>query len=175
MESSVIFNQKLGKGQVIERGVVKLLHSMMPDCDIKNTNQEWGSAERDEYNLCDCVVIRDGKTILGIECKRSAQKFLKCKEFNGWDGDFNTPLNNTSIKKYEESDFPFYVLNINEFCHKAFAADIKTISKSNHDKGIRKPSGVVIYNYDSSDWMVYEETFTVRQILSDIMKKEGLC
>ena len=175
MENYCDFRSKLEKGQLIESGVCHILSRIFPDCVVKNTQQEFGSKDRDDYKLCDCVVIRNGVTILGIECKRSKEKFRKCMEFNGWDGDYNTPLNNTSIRKYKESDFPFYVLNVNEFCHKVFAADIHTIMKSRHDNGQKKPSGTIIYNFDSSSWMTYTGDFKIQDVLTDIARKEGLC
>lgn len=175
MEYDSNFKQKLVKGQQIEVSVKEHLKKMLPDCEVINTNQEFGSEERDIYHLCDVVVVKDGKTILGIECKRSTTKFLKCKEMNGWDGDYNTPLNSTSLRKYYQSEFPFYVMNINQFCHKIFTADISTILMSRRDKGITKNSGVVIYNYDSSSWTCYDGKIGLNQVLTDILKKEKLC
>lgn len=169
------FKQKLAKGQLIEVSVMNHLTRLLPDCKVINTNQEWGSQERDIYHLCDVVVERDGKPVLGIECKRSIHKFNKCMEICGWDGDWNTPLNSTSLKKYQESEFPFYILNINQFCHRIFTADIDLINQSTHDKGKVKPSGVIIYNFDSSNWNCYQGNIGIDQVLTDIIKKEKLC
>lgn len=169
------FKEKLVKGQQIEVGVKTQLERILPGSEVINTNQEFGSEERDIYHLCDVVVVKDGKTILGIECKRSTTKFHKCKQMNGWDGDYNTPLNSTSLRKYYQSEFPFYVLNINQFCHKVFTADIPTIMMSRRDKGMVKDSGVIIYNFDSSTWTCYEGDVNLSQVLTDILKKEKLC
>lgn len=172
MESNSSFTQHLVEGQLIEVAVRKQLQRLLPGYTVKCTDQTHLSKERDEYSLVDVVVLKDDKPVLGVECKRSETKFRKCDQINGWDGDYNTPLNNTSLRKYKESQFPFYVININQFCHKAFAANIDTILHSRHDQGQRKPSGVIIWNLDSSTWMVYEGEFKLSDILTDIIKKE---
>ena len=169
------FREKLEQGQLIEYSVKEHLQELLPHCEVINTNQEKDSPERDIYHLCDVVVIDNGKPILGIECKRSQTKFLKCRELNGWDGDYNTPLNSTSIRKYMDSEFPFYVLNINQFCHRIFTADIITIMLSRRDRGQVKDSGVIIYNYDSSTWTCYEGKVGLDLVLTDILKREKLC
>lgn len=175
MEYDSNFREKLAKGQQIEVSVKSHLERLLPGCEVINTNQEFGSEDRDTYHLCDVVVVKEGKTILGIECKRSTTKFQKCKQMNGWDGDYNTPLNSSSLRKYEESEFPFYVMNINQFCHKIFTADLMTILFSNRDKGMVKDSGVIIYNFDSTTWNQYEGNVGLDQVLTDILKKEKLC
>ena len=172
MENTTTFRQKLEEGQLIEAAVKSHLQRLLPGYTIKNVDQEQSSLEREEFCLVDVVVLKGDYPVLGIECKRSETKFRKCLEINGWDGDYNTPLNNTSLRKYKESQFPFYIININQFCHKAFAANLDTILHSRHDQGQRKPSGVIIYNLDSSTWMVYEDDFKLTDILSDIIKKE---
>lgn len=169
------FEHNLVKGQQIEVYVKQWLKTLLPDCEVINTNQALGSIERDKYHLCDVVVVKDGKTVLGIECKRSVKKYEKCLEHNGWDGDYNTPLNSSSLQKYKESEFPFYVLNINQFCHKIFIADIPTIINSPKDCSIRKKTGVVIYNIDSSTWKEYNGDVKLSEIIKDILKKEKLC
>lgn len=172
MENTTTFRQKLEEGQLIEAAVKSHLQRLLPGYTIKNVDQEQSSLEREEFSLVDVIVLKGDHPVLGIECKRSETKFRKCLEINGWDGDYNTPLNNTSLRKYKESQFPFYVININQFCHKAFAANLDTILHSRHDQGQRKPSGVIIWNLDSSTWMVYEDDFKLTDILSDIIKKE---
>lgn len=172
MQNTDTFKSKLANGQLFEVSVVRHLQALLPQFKVRTTNQESDSLEREEFSLVDVVVLDGNHPVLGIECKRSSTKFRKCLQINGWDGDYNTPLNNTSLRKYKESQFPFYVININQFCHKAFAADIKTILQSRHDQGQVKPSGVIIYNLDSSNWMVYEGEFKLTDILKDIIKKE---
>lgn len=172
MERNSSFSHKLAEGQVIELAVRSHLQKLLPGYTIKCVDQDNKSLEREEFSLVDVVVLKGDHPVLGIECKRSETKFRKCLEINGWDGDYNTPLNNTSLRKYKESQFPFYVININQFCHKAFAANLDTILHSRHDSGQVKPSGVIIYNLDSSSWMVYEDEFKLTDILSDIIKKE---
>lgn len=174
MERKSSFSQKLAEGQIIEAAVKSHLQRLLPGYTIKNVDQNKDSLEREEFSLVDVVVMKGDHPVLGIECKRSETKFRKCLEINGWDGDYNTPLNNTSLRKYKESQFPFWVININQFCHKAFAAKLDTILTSRHDSGQRKPSGVIIYNLDSSTWMTYEDDFKLSTILEDIIKKE-LC
>lgn len=170
----VDFSKNLSEGQLIEVNVVKQLQHLCPGCEIKNTNQDKGAEERDIYHLCDVVIIKDGKTVLGIECKRSMEKFYSCEEKYGWDGDYNTPLNNTSIRKYRDAEFPFYILNINQFCHKIFTADIMTVLKS-RSACVRKDNGVIIYNYDSTNWNEYSGNVHLSEVLQDILKKEKLC
>ena len=174
MTNTTQFKQKLEEGQVIEIAVRDHLQRLLPGYTIKNVDQDKDSLEREEFSLVDVVVLKGDHPVLGIECKRSETKFRKCLQINGWDGDYNTPLNNTSLRKYKESQFPFWVININQFCHKAFAANLDTILTSRHDSGQRKPSGVIIYNLDSSTWMTYEDDFKLSTILEDIIKKE-LC
>lgn len=169
------FEHNLVKGQQIEAYVKLWLKRLLPDCEVINTNQEYGSKERDTYHLCDVVVVRDNITILGIECKWSCKKYEQCLDHNGWDGDYNTPLNSSSLQKYKESEFPFYVLNINNFCHKIFTADIPTILSSPKDCSIRKKTGVVIYNIDSRNWTEYDGDVKLSEIIKDILKKEKLC
>lgn len=166
------FKKNLAEGQLIENAVKNHLQKLLPDYTIKCVDQDNSSLEREEFSLVDVVVLKGDHPVLGIECKRSETKYIKCDQINGWDGDYNTPLNNTSLRKYKESQFPFWVININEFCHKAFAANLDTILNSRHDQGHRKPSGVIIYNMDSSTWKTYEDDFNLTDILTDIIKKE---
>ena len=172
MDKNDPFLQKLSEGQFIEKAVRDRLQELLPEYTVRCTDQDTKSLEREEFSLVDVIVLKGDHPVLGIECKRSETKFRKCMEINGWDGDYNTPLNNTSLRKYKESQFPFWVININQFCHKAFAADLDTILKSRHDYGQKKKSGVIIYNIDSSTWMTYEDRFTLTDILSDIIRKE---
>lgn len=174
MQNADTFRSKLANGQLFEASVVRHLQELLPRYTVRGTIQDPDSLEREEFSLVDVIVLQGDRPILGIECKRSSTKFRKCLQINGWDGDYNTPLNNTSLRKYKESQFPFYVININQFCHKAFAADIDTILRSRHDNGQKKPSGVVIWNLDSSGWMVYEGEFKLTDILKDIIKKERI-
>lgn len=172
MDKNDPFLQKLSEGQFIEKAVRDRLQDLLPGYTVRCTDQDTRSLEREEFFLVDVIVLKGDHPVLGIECKRSETKFRKCMEINGWDGDYNTPLNNTSLRKYKESQFPFWVININQFCHKAFAADLDTILKSRHDYGQKKKSGVIIYNIDSSTWMTYEDKFKLTDILSDIIRKE---
>ena len=174
MQNADTFRSKLANGQLFEASVVRHLQELLPQYTVRGTIQDRDSLEREEFSLVDVIVLQGDHPVLGIECKRSSTKFRKCLQINGWDGDYNTPLNNTSLRKYKESQFPFYVININQFCHKAFAADIDTILRSRHDNGQKKPSGVVIWNLDSSNWMVYEGEFKLTDILKDIIKKERI-
>lgn len=169
------FVKKLENGQVVEQAICKHLRTLLPDCEVRITEQSFGASDRDRYSLVDVIVLKDNQPILGIESKRSSTPFRKCKDFCGWESRYNTPLNNTSIRKYQESTFPFYILNINQFAHMAFTADIHTILESDHDLGQKKPSGVIIYNYNSSSWMTYRGQFKLTQILQDILKKENIC
>lgn len=175
MQKNDSFRSKLVNGQLLEVSVVDHLQRLLPGYTVRSTNQDHSSLEREEFSLVDVIVLKGDHPLLGIECKRSSTKFRKCREINGWDGDFNTPLNNTSLRKYKESQFPFYVLNINQFCHRVFTADIDTILKSRHDMGQVKESGVIIYNIDSSTWNCYEGNVKLDTVLLDILKKERLC
>lgn len=169
------FNDNLNEGRRLEESVKTHLSLLLPSFDVQVTDQT-DQIERIKWSLVDVVVKKDGHPVLGVECKLSETKYEACMARNGWDGDFNTPLNDSSLREYKKSPFPFYVVNINTWCHRAFAADIPTILSSPNDAGMnRKKSGVVIYNIDSSSWMSWEGDFKVTDILSDIIRKEGLC
>lgn len=163
------------KGKVVEKAVVKILTGLLPQYTTRITDQDPDSLERIEFSLVDVVVLDGYHPLLGIECKRGLEKYNACLNRCGWDGDYNTPLNGSSLHQYKEAQFPVWVININQWCHKAFAADIHTILKSPNDAGMNtKRSGEIIYNNDSRGWSVYEGDFTLKQILIDIIKKEGL-
>ena len=67
------------------------------------------------------------------------------------------------------------ILNYNEFCDKAFTADLPTILKSGNDAGrYVKSSGEVRYNVDSRTWNTYDGLDLTR-ILTDILRKEKIC
>lgn len=160
----------------MEEAVKSRLTSLLPGYEVRVTDQDRSSLERYIYSLVDVIVLKDGSPVLGVECKMGETKYESCKNRNGWDGDFNTPLNNTSLKEYKEAEFPVYVVNINTFCHRAFAADIPTILASPNDAGKnQKGSGVIIYNVDSSKWLSWYGNFTLSDILTDIVRREGLC
>ena len=169
------FNETLKEGQVLEEAVVRKLRELLPDYDVVHTVQD-NEIDRYRYSLIDVVVSFGDHILFGIECKIGFEKYLSCQVQNGWDGDYNTPINDSSLKKYKEAQFPVYLLNINTWCHRAFWADLKTILFSPNDAGKNhKKSGVIIYNVDSRGWKGYEGSFTLTTILKDIMKKEGLC
>jgi len=172
MERNSSFSLKLAEGQKIELAVVNHLQELLPDYKIIHTPQD-NDIDRYIYSLVDVVVIKDDRILFGIECKYGEEKYQKCLVKNGWDGDYNTPINRSSLHKYKEAGYPVYLININQFCHKAFAADLPTILGSPNDAGKNvKKSGEVIYNVDSRTWMVYEDKFRLSDILSDIIKKE---
>lgn len=175
MENNVNFTANLEEGRMLERAVQKKLSELLPSYRVKMTDQGFDSKERDDYSLVDVVVLNAlEQPVLGVECKLSETKFKNCKKFNGWDGDFNTPINRTSLRKYKSSSFPFYLVNINKFCHRAFAASLQTILASPHDYGVEKPWGALVYNVDSTNWMNWYEDFTLTDILTDIIRRE-LC
>lgn len=171
------FNTRLKEGRRLEKGVKVILEQLLPECTVKNTDQDWGSKEREEYHLCDVVVLnKDGKPVLGIECKYNNEIYPSCKILNGWDYEHNTPLNASSVREYIQAEFPLYVMNFNEKINKVLVADIYTIMLSKRDCGKRKKSGDTFYNYDSRNWMVYEAKDGItKEILQDILKKEKLC
>lgn len=174
-----VFEKNLKEGRRLEEAVKNCLKKKLIGYEVSVTDQEKDSPEREMYSCVD-VIVRDfwdgGRPVLGVECKLSETKYEACKNRNGWDGDVNTPLNNTSLHRYKKASFPFYVVNINTWCHRAFAADIPTILDSPNDAGRNvKKSGVIIYNIDSSSWMSWEGEFTITDILTDILKKEGIC
>lgn len=172
MDKNDPFLQKLSEGQKIERAVVDHLTSLLPDCKIFQTPQD-NEIDRYIYSLVDVVVMKGDHILFGIECKYGEEKYQKCLQKNGWDGDYNTPINRSSLHKYKEADYPVYLININRWCHRAFCADLPTILSSPNDAGRNiKKSGEVIYNVDSRSWMTYEDRFTLTDILSDIIRKE---
>ena len=162
------------KGKEVERSVVRNLKELLPDCDVLNTPQD-NDIDRFLYSLIDIVVVRDGRVLFGVECKRGLEKYQACKNLCGWDGDYNTPLNKSSLHKYKAARFPVWIININEFCHKALVAPLEVVLSSPNDSGRNvKRSGETIYNVDSSAWNIYDGDFTLAGILQDIITKEGL-
>lgn len=176
MENKVQFEQNLVTGKRLECSVREQLSRLLPNYTIRITDQDKDSLEREEFSLVDVIVLKGDHPVLGIECKWGDVKLNNCLTVNGWDGDYNTPLNNTSLRKYKEAQFPVYLINVNHWCHKAFAADLPTILKSPNDAGkYVKKSGVIRYNVCSKSWMVYEDKWSVKTILTDILRKEKLC
>lgn len=172
MKGNTDFRHKLTEGKTVEEAVVKTLRTLLPDYEVINTVQD-DPIERFKYSLIDVVVMKGDHIVFGIECKRGETKLQNCMTLNGWDGDYNTPLNNSSLMQYKDAYFPVWIININEFCHKAFAAPLDVVLKSPHDTGRNvKRSGEVIYNNDSRGWTVYEGDFKLSDILKDIIKKE---
>lgn len=166
------FKKNLAEGQKIENAVVDQLRELLPGYSIIHTPQD-NEIDRYIYSLVDVVVVKGGRILFGVECKYGEEKYQKCLVKNGWDGDYNTPINRSSLHKYKEAGYPVYLININRWCHKAFAADLSTILNSPNDAGKNvKESGEVIYNVDSRSWMVYEDDFNLTDILADIIKKE---
>lgn len=159
----MLFYEKLEKGQKLEKSVFETIKEL--GYEVIMTDQRPGSPERQKYHLCDVVIL---DRLWGIECKLSTEKYKKCKEHNGWDGDFNTPLNESSIMEYNRADFPIYLLNINVFCRKAFWIKVSDLPKCRHDMGIKK-GGERVINYDSSSWNSYEGDFNIRDIIKDIL------
>ena len=167
------FKNKLEVGQRIECAVRDQLQKLLPDCTVFVTRQD-DPIERFKYNLGDVVVHKDGHTILGIECKRGNTKLKSCWSMNGWSGVWNTPINRSSWKEYQKAFFPVYVINLQEFAHKVFVADVPTIknSKFGLDMFVQ---GRWVHNIDSRGWTRYEDDVTLSVILMDILKKEGIC
>ena len=169
------FKEKLVKGQYIEFAVADCLKTMLHDYRVINTRQD-NEIDRYVYSLIDVVVMKDDHIVLGIECKRGKEKLQCCLNKNGWDGDYNTVINASSLHQYKEATFPVYVINFNEFCHKVLVADLPTLLNSPNDAGrYVKKSGEIRYNIDSRKWMIYEGDIYLKDILLDILKKEKLC
>lgn len=171
------FERQLEVGHVLERNIQDSLRELLPDYGVIMTCQERGCQERDDYNLCDVVVLDNGRPVLGIESKFTWTEFHKCGSLCGWPPDRNTPLNDSSLIKYELSDFPFYILNMDVPHNRCFVADIDMIRVSRHDKGITKPSGVKIMNYCTEtwfDWDTLDRDFSIDTVLDFIIKREGL-
>ena len=172
MKHSTVFTHNLTEGKKVEEAVVKVLQGLLPGYEVINTVQD-DPIERFKYSLIDVVVMKGDHICFGIECKRSEVKYEACLNRCGWDGDYNTPLNHSSLMQYKDAYFPVWIVNINEFCHKAFAAPLPVVLKSPNDAGKNvKRSGEVIYNNDSRGWTVYEGDFKLSDILKDIIKKE---
>lgn len=172
MKDTTFFKHKLTEGKKVEEAVVKVLQRLLPGYEVINTVQD-DRVQRYKYSLIDVVVMQGEHICFGIECKRSEVKYEACLNRCGWDGDYNTPLNHSSLMAYKDAYFPVWIININEFCHKAFAAPLDVVLKSPNDAGMNvKRSGEVIYNNDSRGWNRYEGEFTLADILEDIIKKE---
>lgn len=156
MKKSDTFKKKLTCGQTIEQAVCKHLTNLLPDYKVKNCDQSKNSKDRDDYNLVDVIVCdKDGKPVLGVECKRSQTPYRLCFQKNGWKPWDNTPLNLSSIKHYADAEFPFYIININEFAKTILVAPIQKVLQSPHDEGYRKESGELVINFNSFSWMHY--------------------
>lgn len=168
MERNDTFERKLTFGQQIENAVKRILKEKFPHYSVRMTDQTKGSSDRDNLCLVDVIVEKEGRPVLGIECKRSATKFYSCLDKNGWDGNNNTPLNKSSLEHYKQADFPFYIININQFCHTILVASIEQVLHSPHDPGIRKPWGEVIYNFDCTLWKHYYNT-KLTEIIDNII------
>jgi len=172
MIDTTFFKHKLAEGQTVEEAVARTLRTLLPGYEVINTIQD-DPVERWRYSLIDVVVMKGDDIVFGIECKRGEVKYEACLNRCGWDGDYNTPLNRSSLKKYKEASFPVWIININEFCHKAFAAPLDVVLQSPNDAGRNvKRSGEWIYNNDSRGWTMYEGDFKLSDILKDIIKKE---
>ena len=175
MELTDSFEHKLENGQQIEHAVANRLKELLPGYEVINTNQD-NTIDRMIYSLIDVVVMKGDHILFGIECKYSQTKLNNCKVVNGWDGDYNTVINRSSLKEYKNASFPVYVINFNKFCNKVFVADLPTLLKSGNDAGkYAKYSGEVRYNIDSRSWTRYEGGVHLTDILTDILKKEKLC
>lgn len=171
---NVSFERNLTCGRQVEEAVRKWLTELLPDYDVFISDQE-DPIERIEWSCIDVIVAVGHRPVLGIECKLGQEKYQACKNRCGWDGDYNTPLNRSSLHRYKEARFPVWVININKWCHKGFTAPLPVILASPNDAGQNtKRSGEVIYNVDSSNWNTYEGDFTLKDILKDIIKKEQL-
>lgn len=168
------FEKHLEEGQILEQAVTDQLNRLLPDtCKAINTSQD-NSIDRFIYSTVDVVVMKGDHIVFGIECKYGKEKYNACQALNGWDGDYNTPLNEKSVHRYKEAEFPVYVLNVNSWCGKMFTADLKTILGSPNDGGRnRKYSGEVRYNVDSRQWNNYTYTDNLSLVfpLSDIIDK----
>ena len=172
MKDNRTFRQKLDVGHILENAVVEHLTRLLPDYRTFQTAQD-NEIDRYIYSLVDVVVMKGDHIVFGIECKLGEEKYIKCLQKNGWDGDYNTPINRSSLHKYKQAYYPVYLININRWCHKAFCADLNTILGSPNDAGRNiKKSGEVIYNVDSRSWMTYEGDFSIDDILKDIIRKE---
>ena len=122
------FEKHLEEGQILEQAVTDQLNRLLPDtCKAINTSQD-NSIDRFIYSTVDVVVMKGDHIVFGIECKYGKEKYNACQALNGWDGDYNTPLNEKSVHRYKEAEFPVYVLNVNSWCGKMFTADLKTLN-----------------------------------------------
>lgn len=174
MTNKECFLQNLTEGQQLELDVVKELQKLLPGYRVFQTPQD-NEIDRYIYSLIDVIVEKGDHIVFGIECKYGKEKLRNCQVVNGWDGDYNTVLNRSSLHKYKDAYFPVWVMNYNEFCNKVFTADLPTVLKSPNDAGkYVKSSGDVRYNVDSRTWNIYDG-LDLTNILTDIIKKEKLC
>lgn len=171
------FSDKLKEGKVIEDAVYATLDQILPEhYSVKMTDQSPGAKERKLYNLVDVVVFYKKCPIVGIECKYSETPFRYCQKINGWSPDLNTPINDTSLRKYRLSNFPYYVLNVNKFAHKILVADSHTLFNSRFSRPQAKPDSLttVIWNICGETWDIYEDDVKLSDILKDILRKVGV-
>lgn len=166
------FDAKLLTGNKLEALVKVKLEELLPSgYTVKNTPQDPGCPEREQFNLCDVVVFKDGTPVFGVECKVGEEKFRKCEDFFGWDGDYNTPLNGSSLNEYKVAAFPFYVLNGNTWCGLLMAARMDEVLATPHS-GMRVDyKGNPIYNFDCRKW---HQSKSINNMLKYIISKE-LC
>lgn len=178
MQLNDSFKNKLEVGQRIEKGVRIGLTRLLPDgYTAKVTDQDPDSPEREEYHLIDVVILQYGLPVLGIECKCTLTKLEHCWSICGWDPIYNTPLNDSSLRKYKESPFPYYLMNVQVWARRVYVCDQKTLFESRFDLGKKKKgSDVKLYNVCAEKWMTYEgDDVRLLRILTDILKREGIC
>lgn len=178
METKSEFKEKIEFGNKLEQKVCESLSSCLSsDYEVRITNQEFRSNDREKFKTCDVVVIKDSKTVFGIECKIGDSVYRKCFDHNGWSSDDNIVLNKHSIDRYEQSDFPFFILNLNVFSRKVFWIDVKKLNKVRHSIGYRKSnycnSSDEVVNYNGGEWNEYKGV-SLEVILGDIIKVVGI-
>lgn len=170
------FEQKLKVGQKVEKGILDLLTTILPvGYEVVNTDQTRGSTQRNDYSLIDVVILKDGQPVLGIECKRSQTELRQCWKMNNWSPLHNTVINGSSLRKYQEAKFPYWIINVQEWAHRIYAAHKNMVLNSRCGPKIYKKSGGYMMNICSETWYEYKGDVKMSTVLKDILKKEKIC
>lgn len=170
------FEDKLKVGQKVEKGIIDLLTKLLPPgYTVLNTDQTRGSVQREDYSLIDVVILKDKNPVLGIECKRTQTELRNSWKMNNWSPLHNTVINGSSLRKYQEADFPYWIINVQEWAHRVYAAHKNMVLSSRCGPKIYKKTGGYMLNICTETWYEYKGEVKMKKVLEDILKKEKIC
>lgn len=125
------FSNNLKSGERLELALKKTLQEYLPDNDIIITPQNLKD-RKPELGIVDILVRdKDKKILFGVECKLGETKFQACKKYNGWDGDYNCPINKTSFATYRTYSYPVFLFNLQSWTKELQVELISSIERQN--------------------------------------------